>query len=326
MSTTLEKPPEQTDRSLGLFEIPGCAFTEVSLTIEPGMKFEHWERLVRLLERTQQAIQWYIGDALNYGELHYGERFAQVVDAHKKTGIPIDVLRQYQWVADKVKPVTRVTELDWSVHREVAALPREKQEEILQAGLAQKLAGKKYTRRQAERDANRAKREGKADDNSERILSKEAREFLDDYMAEMARFSERIPAELPEPERDLLGAMIHEHGADALRLRNRTLQSDCDTIVQAMKDTEAASHTGEMAAADLYEWLSRPRYFISETEYNERLQYMNREDVRMALLTDAGKEGKQDDRRGKLPGIVCVPWRKVWNQGAKRERDEDDED
>lgn len=324
MTTAIQETPKAVQPAGGLFDIPGCEFTEVSLTIKPGMKFEHWQRLVRILERTEQAIQWYIGDALNYGECHYGEKYAQVVDAHKKTGIPIDVLRQYQWVADKVKPVTRVTELEWSVHREVASLPEDKQREILQAGLAQKQAGKKYTRRQAERDAAKVKREVKTD-NSERVLSKEAREYLDDYMAELARWSDKIPVPIPETDREVIQLLIHEHGADALILRNRTVQSDCEVIVKTMKDTEAASHTGEMAAADLYEWLISLRYFMSEEDYRERLRHMNRDDVRMALLTDAGEEGRQEGRRGALPGIVCVPWRKVWNQTAKRERDEDED-
>lgn len=322
----LATPPKTKERALGLFEIPGCQFTEVGLTIKPGMTFEHWQRLLRLLERTEQAIQWYIGDALNYGEQNYGEKYAQVVDAHKKTGIPIDVLRQYQWVADKVKPVTRVTELDWSIHREVASLPEDKQREILQAGLAQKRAGKKYTRRQAEKDVARVKREAKGEmEISERILSREAREFLDDYMAELARWSDRIPVTLPDSERDVLQMMIHEQGADALRLRNRTLQSDCEAIVKVMKDTEAASHTGEMDASDLYNWVLSLRYFINEDEFKDRLEYMTRDEIRMALYTDAGDDGRQDGRRGALPKMVCVPWRKVWNQTSKRERDEDED-
>lgn len=157
------------------------------------------------------------------------------------------------------------------------------------------------------------------------ILSKEARGFLDDYMVELSEWTKKIPDGMPQRDRDVLQRLIHEQGADALRVKKRTLQSDCEFIVQVMNDTEDAGHTGEMDAADLYEWIASLRYFMTEDEYKDRLDYMSRDDVRMALLTDAGKEGKQEDRRGKLPGIVCVPWRKVWNQSAKRERDEDDD-
>lgn len=176
----------------------------------------------------------------------------------------------------------------------------------------------------------RAKRERKEnpptlDGADTSILSKGACEFLDSYMVELAQWATKVPADLPQCEREVIERMIYEQGADALRLKKRTLRSDCEMIVKVMEDTEAASHTGEMDAADLYEWLGSLRYFISEADYKDRLEYMNKDDVRMALLTDAGKDGKQEDRRGKLPGIVCVPWRKVWNQSAKRERDEDED-
>lgn len=320
MSTALA----EQSKPLSLFHVPGCHFSEVGLEIDRGMKFEHWERLLRSLERAEQGIQWYIGDALNYGESEYGERFAQVLDAHKKTGIPIDTLRNYQWVADKVKPVTRVTSVDWSIHREVAPLSEDKQREILQKAAGEKAAGRKYTRRNAERDVAAAKRDGKtASDDSERVLSKEAREFLDDYMTELARWSDRIPVALSDIERETLQLMIHEQGADALWLRNRTCKTDCEAIVKIVKETGDGT-CGDIDANTLYEWLIGLGYFITPTEYKTRLEYMNLETVRMALLTDAG-DGKQEDRRGKLPGIVCVPWRKVWKQSEKRQRDDDED-
>lgn len=162
-------------------------------------------------------------------------------------------------------------------------------------------------------------------DSSEPVLSSKAREFLDDYMSAQAEWAGKIPTDLSEFEREALENMIYEQGADALQLKNRTLESDCDSILKIMKETEEASHTGEMAVDDLYGWLLKTRYFMGKWECYERLKYMSRDDVHKALLTDAG-EGKQEDRRGKLPGIVCVPWRKVWNQKAKAERDEDEDD
>lgn len=159
------------------------------------------------------------------------------------------------------------------------------------------------------------------------IFSKTACGFLDDYMLELAQQVTKIPADISASEREVLEKMIYEQGADALRMKKRTLRSDCEAIVKVMKDTEAASHDGEMAAGDLYIWMENLRYFMAESEFKERLEYMTLDSVRMALLTDAGKDGKQEERRGSLPGIVCIPWRKVWDQGSKRTRDaEDDED
>lgn len=158
------------------------------------------------------------------------------------------------------------------------------------------------------------------------ILSKEARQFLDDYMVELSKWAKKIPVGIPPRDHEALERLIYEQGADALRLKKRTLQSDCEFIVKVMNDTEAASHSGEMDCADLYDWITNLRYFMTEDDYKERLEYMSREDVRMALKTDAGEDGRQDGRRGALPGIVCVPWRKVWNQSAKRQRDEDEDE
>jgi hypothetical protein len=195
---------------------------------------------------------------------------------------------------------------------------------------------KQHIKEKIEKDKEEAEAKAKAkqerkdkvsslDGGDEPVLSKQATAFLDDYMGELARWAVKVPADLPETERNVLERMIHEQGADALRLKKRTRQSDCEAIVKVMKDTEAASHTGEMAAADLFVWVENLRYFMTESEFKDRLEYMNQESVRMALLTDAGEEGRQEGRRGALPGIVCVPWRKVWNQTAKRERDEDEE-
>jgi hypothetical protein len=128
MTTQLARLPRTSEN---LFAIPGCHFTEVALSIEPGMKFEHWERLVAALRRAERGIQWYLGDALNYGEQEYGERYAQVVDFHDKTDIAIDTLRGYQWVAESVKDVVRKTSLPWSYHQAVAALKPKAQKEWL---------------------------------------------------------------------------------------------------------------------------------------------------------------------------------------------------
>lgn len=158
------------------------------------------------------------------------------------------------------------------------------------------------------------------------ILSKESRAFLDEYMVDLSEWAKKIPAGIPQRDHDVIEKLIYEQGADALRLKKRTLQTDCEFIVKVMNDTEAASHTGEMDCADLFDWIASLRYFMTEDDYKERLGYMSREDVRMALLTDAGDEGRQEGRRGALPGIVCVPWRKVWDQKSKRPRDEDEDE
>lgn len=301
MTIALQEPSHQ---ALSLFELPGCHFTEVGLTIDPGMEFDSWVRLIRALERAEQGIQWYIGDALNYGEKEYGDKYAQVLDAHKKTGIPIETLRNYQWVAGHVKPVTRVTELDWSIHREVASLPEDKQTEILQAGREQKLAGKKYTKRNAERDANRVKREGKPKpEDSETVISKESRAFLDEYMSSIAEWSDNFPVGISESERETLEKLIYGNGNRALWLRNRTRAIDYAAIVELFSFDEGTPGMERAARADISAWLEKCGYYMSESDLDDRLYVMV--EKRM-LEVKSVEDSRQEGRRGVMLDLYAL--------------------
>jgi hypothetical protein len=318
LTTQVSQPPIVAQHTPGLLDLPGCEFTPTSLILPPDLSYDHWERIGRQLQLANLAVQWWIGDWLVYGEHKWREKYAQAV---QQFGRAEQTLMNYAFVAKAISPSRRREQVDFSTHAEVAGLDEEDQERILS-----KAANEGSTRKQVRREVERtrkAKQPMPADDAL--VMSKQSRQFLDDYMTELALWPDKIPAGIAEPEREVLEKMIYDHGADALRLKKRTRQSDCEAIVRVMNDTEAVSHTGEMAAADLFVWMENLRHFITESEFKERLEYMNQDGVRMALLTDAGEDGRQEGRRGALPGIVCVPWRKVWNQSAKRERDEDDD-
>lgn len=147
MSTSLAERPTEA-MPMSLFDVPGFHFTPTSLKIDDWVDFETWEKFGRALEIAGQAMQWYLGDWLAHGESHYGEKFAQVVDAHKKTGIPINTLRDYQRVADQVKVDVRTSGVEWSVHRAVAGLPKPEQKRVLAKAVTDK---EKWTKRAVER-------------------------------------------------------------------------------------------------------------------------------------------------------------------------------
>jgi hypothetical protein len=302
MSASLAEAPQQ-QAPLSLFQLPGCHFDEVSLTIDPGMKFEHWERLVRSLERAEQGIQWYLGDALCYGEHEYGEKYAQVLDAHKKTGIPIDTLRNYQWVADKVKPVTRVTNLSWAVHREVAPLTEPEQRKILQKGAEEKAAGRKYTRRNAERDADRVKRESRPQaKDGDLILGKAARAFADLYMEELARLADRMTEDVPDgcPSLEI---MIHAHGRQALGLKGRTRATDYAAIVKLFSFDEGTPGIERLKRDEISAWLETCGYYMSDSELNERLDLMV--EKRM-LEVKSVEDSRQEGRKGTMVDLYAL--------------------
>lgn len=294
MSTHLAEAPQQS-----LFDIPGCHFSEVGLDIEPGMKFDHWERLLRCLARAEQGIQWYIGDALNYGEREYGERYAQVLDAHDKTGIPIDRLRQYQWVAEHVKPVTRVTTLDWSTHREVASLPEDKQREILQRGAREVEAGRKYTRRQAEKESDRVKRAGKPKPSDEElVLPPEARTFLDHYMEELAKLAEEAPEGCLSVQ-----MLITGQGHKAYWQKNRTRQADYAAITQVFSFEEGTPGLERAKRDEISAWLETCGYFMSDPELDERLDAMVEGKM---LQVKSIEDSRQEGRRGTMVELYAL--------------------
>jgi hypothetical protein len=120
------------------------------------------------------------------------------------------------------------------------------------------------------------------------------------------------------PELSYLLRMFQLHKAHANFQKGRNLDDDCEMSLTVLKRLSPDVESGfTIAAQEHYDWLFDLGYCMSKSEYTKRMEYMSQEDVRMALLTDAGDEGKQDERRGKLPGIVCLPWKKVWKSSKR---------
>lgn len=304
MTTALQEAPRT---SYSLMDIPGCKFSSTQLEIEDGLEFVHWERIGRCLETAAKGVQWWIGDWLNYGESRYGEKYAQAIE---ETGFDKPTLMNYASVAKRVEISRRREIVDYSKHVEVAGLTPAQQKKVLAQAEKEKL-----TVKEVRRVATRIKRdEGKEPSEIELLQTPEVQEYLQRYLNTLKEFEEAVPLTAR-----FLRTMFQNHSAQAFWQKNRSVAEDCEIIQMAVKKSG-----GEMEENDLYQWLLDHGYFMSDPEFEERLEYMNQDNVRMAAKTDAG-EGKQENRRGKLPTIIAVPWVKVWEQSAKRERDEDDD-
>lgn len=155
MSTILKRRTEQVSNFL---DIPGCEFTETTLTINEKLSQEHWERLGQVLKRVESGVQWWIGDWMAYGEKHFSEKYAQAIDVSDQTGINVDTLRNYQWVSEHVPPVMRITTVPWSFHQVIAALPPKEQRKWLKHASEMRAAGEKYSYRDLKRDVEREER------------------------------------------------------------------------------------------------------------------------------------------------------------------------
>lgn len=121
----------------GGLKISGFHFSATGLTIEDSVTPDEWEQAGRHLEVVNQAMQWYLGDWLQHAERkaeqkpEWGEKIAKVKTAHEKTGIPVNTLRDYQRVSSQIEFDVRASNLDWSVQREVAGLPKQRQKAVI---------------------------------------------------------------------------------------------------------------------------------------------------------------------------------------------------
>lgn len=112
------------------------ALHKTGLTFREDTPYEVWAAVYTRLAEAADSVQWWIGDALNFGERTYGQTYSQVADA---TGLGVEAVKHMKWVAEHVKSCTRVHDLSWSHHRAVAALDQESQEQWLQRAVEGKV-------------------------------------------------------------------------------------------------------------------------------------------------------------------------------------------
>lgn len=105
---------------------PGVKFGECKLDLPARMTFKQWSRLGEVLQRFERSAAWWIGEWAVYGEQHFGERYADAIS--EESGYAVETVRVAQWVAERVPPDRRRSDLSWAHHRAVAALEPDEQE------------------------------------------------------------------------------------------------------------------------------------------------------------------------------------------------------
>ena len=103
--------------------------TERRLHFIRDVTFDEYQEIGRDLDMARQAIQFWIGDFILYGEEKFGERAYQAIG--QATGLDEDTLRQAAWVSSKVEPANRNPNLSFTHHRAVATLNPAEQKAIL---------------------------------------------------------------------------------------------------------------------------------------------------------------------------------------------------
>jgi hypothetical protein len=108
-----------------VFEYEGVRFYDNRLDLPDGLPFDIWEKMVGVIERIKNGIDWAYGDALNYGERKWGEMYAQAILV---TGRSYSSLSTAKSVASVFKPEMRRPTLPFSYHEVVAPLIRHSKE------------------------------------------------------------------------------------------------------------------------------------------------------------------------------------------------------
>lgn len=310
--TTLQIVPAaeraEVAQILGPLDEPGITFTATGLKFTTAVTYEQWSQYGRKLNLAQKGIQWAIGDWINHGKHSWGDKYTQALE---ETGLSEGTLRNYAAVSRSFE-MSRRRDIDFTTHAEVMGLDEEEQDDILTR------AEENQTPREVVRREVAQIKRAKAPkpDEAELVHSADERKYLDEYAKALEALEENahgVPA---------FRMMNHAHHGQVLWQRDRTIASDCQIIKTAIEENE-----GSIAEDDLFMWLQARGYFMSDPEFEARLDYMEREDVRLAKRTNAGA-GKQEDRRGKLPVIVTHWFNDFEHLGIRKIRDKlrNDED
>ena len=106
------------------------AVTRRGLVIRGEPSFAACARCYRSLLAMHDAIQFAIGDLLNYMEHRYGEGYAQMADA---TGYRPGTLQNFKYVAGRIKTNGRHENLSFEHHAAIASVQDDEQREALLA-------------------------------------------------------------------------------------------------------------------------------------------------------------------------------------------------
>jgi site-specific DNA-methyltransferase (adenine-specific) len=90
---------------------------------------EQWRACGRFLRLAEGNIHFWIGDWLIYGQAHFKEDYDEAIDL---TGYSYHTLRKDKYIAERIPPERRRPTVDVAIHQEVAPLPPQVQEKLLQ--------------------------------------------------------------------------------------------------------------------------------------------------------------------------------------------------
>lgn len=99
-------------------------FTDTTWEPDDDLGFEDWSLAIQMFDRGRKAFNFWIGDGLNWGEMKWGESYAQVAET---LNVALQTLYNWKWVCSRVPPSVRKETLEWEHHKLVASKTVEEQ-------------------------------------------------------------------------------------------------------------------------------------------------------------------------------------------------------
>lgn len=124
---------ESKDRPAFVMEVRGLA-------IDRALSYDEWVGMIDQLRAIEHGYQWWIGDALNYGEAAYGEKYANAVSPKQA-----DTWKTYASITGQYEKWTRVHFLDWTLYRIVAYVEEPRRSELLARAVKERLTTRELT-------------------------------------------------------------------------------------------------------------------------------------------------------------------------------------
>ncbi len=112
--------------------------TTTGLELPKGLPIEDWLKIGESLRKINGAIQWALGDWINYGEREYGERYSQALEASDYSNL--GSLYNIAYVSRTIETSRRREDVLFSQHAELAVLPPDKYEEVMDKVEEEKLS------------------------------------------------------------------------------------------------------------------------------------------------------------------------------------------
>jgi len=105
---------------------PKFAITPTGIHFHEDLSFDEWDALGQKLAPIGKTIGFIIGDWINYGESHWGDKYEEALD---RTGLEYGTLRNYAYVARKLDLSLRNDKLGYHLHATVAKLKTDEEKE-----------------------------------------------------------------------------------------------------------------------------------------------------------------------------------------------------